>query len=223
MKANYTKNTNHNANFSKDITRRSRLGEIDRLALEFDALTRKRLRDGVLVGILHGREAEIRQEAIMILLRWHFQQSRKSESNTAKGPHMINGSSNILQSVARALGIAKKRLIFELSKENKGRELINETNGGICQHEMNLPSWSWPEPVRRAMALCGIRRATDCGLISVRNATVARLVLEDGLPVEQVAAQFGVTWGAIYQQLRRVGAFVPAVMDEIEVPNFDIV
>jgi len=223
MKAKYTENVNHNVNFSKDITRRSRLGEIDRLALEFDALTRKRLRDGVLVGILHGREAEIRQEAIMILLRWYFQQSRKSEANTATGHHMINGSWNIPQSVANALGIAKKRLISELTKENKGRELINETNGGICQHEMNLPSWAWPEPVRRAMALCGIRRATDCGLISVRNATVARLVLEDGLPVEQVAARFGVTWGAIYQQLRRVGAVVPTVMDEIEVPNFDIV
>ncbi|MCX6864606.1 MAG: hypothetical protein NTV46_00040, partial [Verrucomicrobia bacterium] len=101
-----------------------------------------------------------------------------------------------------------------------GRELVNETNGGICQHDMDLPSWAWPEPVRRTMALCGIRRATDCGLISVRNATVARLVLEDGLSVEQVAARFGVSWGAIYQQLRRVGEIVPAVMDGIEVPTF---
>ena len=72
------------------------------------------------------------------------------------------------------------------------------------------------------MALCGIRRAADRNLISASNADVARLVLEEGMSVERVAAQRGVTQGAIYQQLSGLRAVMPAVMAEIEVPTFDI-
>jgi hypothetical protein len=42
------------------------------------------------------------------------------------------------------------------------------------------------------------------------------------MSVGRVAARHGVTRGAIYQQLWRVGAVVSAVIAEIEVPTFDI-
>jgi AcrR family transcriptional regulator len=47
-------------------------------------------------------------------------------------------------------------------------------------------------------------------------------VLEEGMSVARVAARRGVTRGAIYQQLRRVVEVLPTVMEEIEVPHFEI-
>jgi hypothetical protein len=129
---------------------------------------------------------------------------------------------NFPKAAAHALKFAKLRHLDRLEVECGHQEALTEANGGVCVHNSDCPLWKLPKAVRRAMALCGIRRAEHRGLISTDNADVARLVIEDGMSIARVAARHGVTRGAVYQQLRRVGAVVSAIIAEIEVPTFDI-
>ena len=185
--------------------------------------TRSRLPDGVLGGALRNHEAEIRQDAVLIQLKWYLKQHRVLAAGGARKRRNRHCCWNFPKAGAYALKYAKLRYIARLSTESGNHEALTEANGGVCQLAVDLPLWRLPKAVRQAMALCGIRLAADRCLISPGNANVARLVLDEGMSVARIAARHGVTRGAIYQQLRRVGAVVPAVMDEIEVPNFDIV
>lgn len=129
---------------------------------------------------------------------------------------------NFPKAAAHALKYAKLRHIDRLEAECGNQEPLNESNGGACGHDSDCPLWRLPKAVRRAMALCGIRRAEHRGLISTDNADVARLVLEAGISIKRVAAQRGVTRSAIYQQLSRIGSVLPQIMEEIEVPTTNI-
>ena len=184
--------------------------------------TRIRLPDGVLGGALRNHEAEIRQDAVLIQLKWYLKQRRFLAAGGARKRRNRNCCWNFPKAAAYALKYAKLRYIDRLATESGNNEPLTEANGGVCQHAVDLPLWRLPKAVRQAMALCGIRLAADRCLISPGNADVARLVLEEGMPVARVAARHGVTRGAIYQQLLRVGAVVSSVMDEIEVPTFEI-
>ena len=192
------------------------------MAAAFDEATRSRLPDGVLGGVLRNHEAEIRQDAVLIQLKWYLKHHRGLAAGGARKRQNRHCCWNFPKAAAYALKYAKLRYIARLAIKSGNNEPLSEANGGVCQHAVDLPLWRLPKAVRQAMALCGIRLAADRRLISAGNADVARLVIEEGMPVAGVAARHGVTRGAIYQQLRRVGAVVAAVMDDIEVPTFDI-
>ena len=181
------------------------------MAVAIYEATRTRLPDEI---------SEIRQEAVLIQLKWYLKQHGGSVAGGARKRQKRHRCWNFSSAAAHALKYAKLRYITRLATESRNHEPLTNANGGVCLHAVDQSLWSLPKAVRRAMALCGIRRAADRGLISVGNANVAKLVLEDQMSIKQVADQLGVTPGAIYQQLLRVGEVLPAVMEEIEVPTF---
>ena len=191
------------------------------MAAAIDVATRSRLPDGVMGGVLRNHEAEIRQEAILIQLKWLFEQHQGIDAGGAWKQRDRYYCWNYPKAAAYALKYAKLRHIDRLASESGNHEPLTEGNGGVCRHASDRQMWKLPKPVRHAMALCGIRDAENRGQISARNAEVARLIL-DGMSVVQVARQCGVTRGAIYEQLRRVGSILPKIMEEIEVPTFGL-
>jgi len=222
MKSNHQKHKTNHANKTHTSKRSLSVEEIDRVVAAFDEATRSRLPDGVLGGVLRHHEAEIRQDAVLIQLRWYLEYHRGLAAGGVRQRRNRRCPWNFPKSAAYALKYAKLRHIDRLATESGNNEPLTEANGGVCQHAVDLPLWRLPKAVRQVMAICGIRLAADRRLISAGNADVARLVLEEGMPIARVAARHGVTRGAIYQQLRRVGAVVSAVIAEIEVPTYDI-
>jgi hypothetical protein len=222
MKSNHQKHITNHANKTHTSKRSLSAEEIDRLVAAFDEATRSRLPDGVLGGVLRHHEAEIRQDAVLIQLRWYLEYHRGLAASGVQKRRNRHCPWNFPKAAAYALKYAKLRHIDRLATDSGNNEPLTEANGGACQHAVDLPLWRLPKAVRQVMAICGIRLAADRCLISTGNAEVARLVLEEGMSVGRVAARHGVTRGAIYQQLWRVGAVVSAVIAEIEVPTFDI-
>lgn len=188
------------------------------MVADFDEATRSRLPDGVMGGVLRNHEAEIRQEAILIQLKWFLKNHGGFGGvQNQRNPHF---DWNFPKAAAYALRYAKLRHIARLDAECGKQEPLTEANGGAYQHGVDMPLWKLPKAIRCAMALRGIRHAADRSLISAGNAEVARLVLEEGMSVARVAARRGVTRGAIYQQLSRLRVVMPAIMAEIEVTTF---
>ena len=222
MKPKHPKNKKNQATNTPASNRSSCLAELDEMSAAFDRETRSRLPDGVLGGVLRNHEVEIRQDAVLILLKWYLEQHQGHTAGGARKRRKHHCCWNLRKAAAYALKYAKLRHIDRLATETGSHESLTEANGGVSQHAVDQPLWRLPRAVRQSMALCGIRRAADRCLISAGNADVARLVLEEGMSIKRVAAQHGVTRGAIYQQLRRVGAVVSAIMAEIEVPNFGL-
>ena len=192
------------------------------MATAIDEATRCRLPDGVMGGVLRNHEAEIRQEAILIQLKWFLEYHQGIDAGVARKQRNRRHCWNFPKAAAHALKYAKLRHIDRLEAECGNQEPLTESNGGVCVHDTDCPMWRLPKAVRRAMALCGIRRAEHRGLISTDNADVASLILEAGMSVGGIAAHRGVTRGAIYQQLSRLRAVMPTIMAEIEVPTFDL-
>jgi hypothetical protein len=222
MKSKHPKNNKKQATKTHTSNRSLSVGKIDRVAVAIDEATRNRLPDGVMGGALRNHEEEIRQEAVLIQLRWYLKQHQGPAAGGARKRRNRHRTWNYSKAAAYALRYAKLRFIDRLVSESGNNEPLTEANGGVCRHDADLPLWKLPKAIRHAMALCGVRHAAERGLISAGNAEVAGLVLEEGMSVARVAARRGVTRGAIYQQLRRVVEVLPTVMEEIEVPHFEI-
>lgn len=213
MKSKYPKNKTIHDTQTLAYSRSPCLDEIERMAVAIDEATRTRQPD---------ENSEIRQDAVLIQLNWYLKQHCGSVAGGARKRQKRHRCWNFPSAAARALKYAKLRYFRRLAAESRIHEPLTDANGGVCRHAADQPLWSLPKAVRRVMALCCIRRAANRGLISAGNAKVAKLVLEDQMSIKRVADQLGVTPGAIYQQLTRVGEVLPAVMEEIEVPTFGI-
>jgi DNA-binding CsgD family transcriptional regulator len=196
-----------------------RLGDLDRLAREIDAIARGSLRDGVLGGILKGHEGDIRQDAILLILRWVLRGEQEGNDNGLTKSEKAERPWNLSHAVAKALRICKMRTARALAKLAKGQETLTEINGGVCSHHSDLSPWDWPNPVKGEMALRGLRVAVKSGQLSHANACVAVLILEGCMSVDQVAKNLKVSSGAIYQQLQRIKRILPSMIDRMEPPH----
>lgn len=212
MKDKYNNDKDHNH------SKHTQLEKLDQLAREIDSISRNFLRDGVLAGLLRGYEDEIRQSAIHLILGWVVRGEQECQETGVSANETAKGSWNLPAIVARALRICKMRMARHLTKEVQGRETLSEINGGTCQHESDLTTCDWTDPVRREMAIRGLRLAVKSGKLSQTNACVAILILEGCMTVDEVARHLHVSTGAIYQQLRRVKKILPSVVETLEHP-----
>ena len=189
--------------------------DLDQFGLELDTLARISLRDGVLRGILQGHEEEVRQEAIILVLKWFFRHT--TEPQTFKS-EITQSVWHTPRALANALKIAKLRYLEYLSKDANLMEPLDEGNGGWVLHPSDLLPHEWPESVTLEFIQKGIQMAVKLGCISPANACIGSLILVEQMPVAEVAKRLGVHRSAVYQQLRRVLKALPAVIDNIDPP-----
>ena len=180
--------------------------DLDQLANELDILTRKILRDEILRGPLAGREGEIRQDAILLALRWFVKPKDELEWIAPRA-------------IAHALRIVKMRHASSLSKKDKKLISLTGMNGGFVRHASDIQVHELPQPAIRELVDQAISAAVKSKRISQSNGCIAGLVLLDGMPVSQVAKRLGVHRSAVYQQLQRVRRALPAIIDTMEVPT----
>ena len=188
-------NTNPNECQSRDH-------DLERVAKNLVDLSRTELPDRVLKGVLRGCEDDIRQEAILLALRWYFRQR-------ADNPTHVKCCYNAVKEIRGALRFCKLHAIKRQTKEQTARRAHasqSRHNNPESIHEQ----WS-PAEIREALAL-SIQQALKFGVISHANASVAIQVYLDGVTVQELANQLGRSKSSIHQHLTRVRKAIPEII-----------
>lgn len=216
MKSKYIRNRNKTTSPGK--TQQDQHGEFEQLATEIDKICRRKLPDGTIRGgILGGREPEIRQHALEMTMGGFL--ARNPDYARAKIHNDLGAIPVAIErATAVALRLCKARLARTLSKESSRHTQVTEQNGGISMHPAALDVRDWSNQIKHGVLTTGIVRALQLRKLSVANAEIAAMKLEEGLSVVEIARILKITPGAVYQRLDRVRAVLPKVIESIEAP-----
>jgi len=219
MKAKYTHDNRKKKNKYKQRSKRDRhcLREHEQLAAEIDMICRRILPDNrIQFGALAGSEPEIRQNALIMALGGflagnpEYARARKSNDSNAIRPA-------VERTDAIALQISKMRLGRELVKQFIRHTQLSEHTIGECRHPSEIQPVEWPWEVQQAVMMKGLARAVSHGKLSPSNAWVFAMRVGEGLTVQEISKILKVTPGAVYQQIDRVRAVLPEMLDGVEV------
>ncbi len=183
---------------------------------ELDAICRAKLPDGAIRnGILAGREAEIRQDALIMSLTGHLQGRPLYLEAKARGDQEAMHT-EMVKCACSALQICKWRMERKLGKSYARSAPLDEQNGGVKQHDANMDTTDWPLSARIEVALRAADEAVQDKRISPMNAGILTMILRDGMNVERVSRRLGISTNAIYQQLDRVKRELPEYVGRVE-------
>ena len=203
------KNKTHTTRHSNSYSfRKTEEMDFESLASQLDQLAKGKLPDGCLDGVLRGQEPEIRQDAILLALRWFGKCANKEEWVPTA-------------SVAHALRFIKLRYARRLSKHPAHVQLDEATPVSlVLPNPDTKPMSGRPHAIH--MAIQAIHQATQRGRISTSNAAIVLMVLQDGQPVSRIAKKLKLTRGAIHYHLNQVRAALPAIVANIEEPGYEV-
>lgn len=182
------------------------------MARELSQMASRKLRNGCLDGCIRGFEDEIRQDAILLSLRWYVRGLSDDGGTAPRVPDWNPG-----RAIAHSLHFTKMRYARRYNHEANGSDGILEARV-ICMHPACLHESELPTAHRMEMVREGIAQAQRRKIISPGNACVAELVLCDGVSVAEAAAQTGCHRSAIYQHLTRTRAALRMIIGNIEIP-----
>ncbi len=178
------------------------------LASHLDLLAKDKLPDGCLDGVLRAQEPEIRQDAVLLALRWFGSCASKEEWVPAA-------------SIAHALRFTKLRYARRLSKRPAHVQMDEELTpvSLILVNPDTQPLSGRPHATH--MALEALHKATMGGRISTSNAAIVLMVLRDRHSVSQIAKNLNLTRGAVHYHLNRVSSVLPIILDAVEEPGYN--
>lgn len=207
------KSKNTNTNNRKSDERKPFTNEpsdnLDRMAEELVSYADNKLRPGGLPPQLYGAEDDIKQEAVLLALRWYVKHQRNPDKESEPW--------NAPRSLAIALRFIKRRALKKIKKSPKTVHIQNALDVTL-DHPINLHIYQYPVDLMRATVAKALSITLKSGAISHTNHVVARLVLIQNLSVSAAGLQLGLTRSAIYQHLKRVRQSIRPLIDEIEVP-----
>lgn len=214
MSTNKNKYQNQKKRLSK--VKMDRFGDLERIAEEMDTICRDRLPNGkIRNGALMGREPEIRQLALIKAVGG-FLQKNHGYINAKKSNDHQAVKLAMDQCAAQTLRFSKLEIAREVTTSASRCTQINERNGGMCPHSSDLQPSDWPIDIKVGVVKVAVARAVREGRLSLANAGVVEMVCDQSLSVTQAAQNLGVTPPAIYQQLWRVQAVAPGMMELTE-------
>lgn len=183
---------------------------------KIDEICRRRLPDGVINdGILAGREPEIRQDALQMLMSGFLVCNPRFAAAKKEG-NLEAIEFEIERSTAIALSNCKKRLASTLADEKSGQIELTEQHGGSCKHPYDRDIHEWMPDMRIKMVMEGLQIALKEKQLSQRNGGLVKMILKEGKSINEVAALRCVTPNAIYQQLQRVQTVLPKFMSRLD-------
>lgn len=214
MHLQYNQQINNNSNPISPTFGKSVDCELNRVATELNLLARTFLRDGVLGGILVCLEDDIRQDAILLALKW-FMKGNFSPAAEGECPPMPWHSA---RAMAAALKFTKLRYSKRLHKEAERKAGVDQDCDEGCPHYFDLKPNEWPEATVRELIRQAIHSVVRSGRVSQTNGCIALLVFHDGESVIQIAKRRGVHRTAINQRLVRVRRELKSIVGTIEMP-----
>jgi hypothetical protein len=198
-------------NQSEDQSQLINKSQLDDIACELDSLARQRLPDKVLRGDLTGLEAEIRQDAILLALRWFLKHQNDLQ-------HRKIYPWNPIHAVAAALRISKREHLKEIRRDHDRRLSLPDYEGSVTVHPANFRQSDWSSTTILTLTQRAIWQAHLTRKITASNAAVALELLGGGISIADLAKRLGVHRSSIYQHLAKVKNQIPHIIDGMELP-----
>jgi DNA-directed RNA polymerase specialized sigma24 family protein len=177
--------------------------DLEAVAEELVKLSKARLSDHVMNGALKGCEDDIRQEAVLIALKWYIR-------HRAGEPAHERTCWNAAMNICAALRYCKLNTIERHEREQQARRLLGALQSESTDHGTGTGEWS-PTEIRELLER-SIQQALKDGLITHLNASIAIQVYVDGVTVKELAESLSRTTGAIHQHLTRVRQAIPEII-----------
>jgi DNA-directed RNA polymerase specialized sigma24 family protein len=178
--------------------------DLEMVAEELVQRAESRLPNGVMTGHLDGYEDDIRQEAVLLALKWYIKQRRGIPD------HEVSDW-NPAQAICAALKYCKLDLIKKNTAEQHARAAwAHEIHKHDLEGGSHTEEWS-PAEIRLILEK-SILQALKNGRISHANASVAIQVYVYGVQVKALAKHLNRTKGAIHQHLVRVRQEIPEIV-----------
>lgn len=174
--------------------------DLESVAEELVELARTRLPDHVMKESLKGCEDDIRQEAVLLALKWYI---RQRSGDLAQERTCWNSA----QAICAALRYCKLNAIKRHKKEQQARRSL-----GVIHSHHGTAAEEWSPAEIRELLERSIQQALQSGLITHLNASIAIQVYVDGVAVKEMADCLNRTKGAIHQHLTRVRQAVPGII-----------
>jgi hypothetical protein len=188
--------------------------ELEKVATEINTIANKKFADGSLGRVLRGYESEIRQEAVIKVLRWYLKHhSEENDSDQSEWSPESSLNYAIKWSCLDYIRKSKKKLM-------KTNELDNTMVVSV-QHPRCVPECEWTGDQVQTVVREAISRALESGKISRSNARIANMIVNDGDTVVSISKRLGILPGAVYQQINRVKKAVFPILDDIDI-SFEI-
>lgn len=180
--------------------------DLESVAENLVELARARLPDNVIHGALKGCEGDIRQEAVLLAMKWHIRRK------VGDSGHSLS-CWNAAQAICAALRYCKLNAIKRHAKEQQARRSFGAIQSQHEDYETGTEEWP-PSEIRQILEK-SIQQALQSGLISQANASIALLVYIEGVAVKDLAKGMNRTKGAIHQQLNRVKKAIPGIVQSM--------
>lgn len=178
------------------------------VAEELIRLAKTRLPNHVLKGVITGYEEDIRQDAVLLALRWYL---RNNEPDW-----------NAPRAIAAALKYIKGDLLKLRNRESQIMRCMKDQLPITLPHPTQLSPCDWSDAKLKAMIHDAVSLAVKSDRISHACASISLRIYVDEISVKDLATQLNVHRSAIYQHLKRVRREIPDIIDDIEVPLHEI-
>jgi len=196
-------------------------GVMDRLARELEWQLQKYLPNRSRGGMLCGREGEIRQEALLLLLQRYLGGNTRLLEAT-KNQSLSEISQELRRSILGALQASQRKLVHRLRRElNKTDycEKIEDHLLGVCCHPADRKSlWQLPYEGQRELVFAGLRIAIAKHLVPTGSAELVIKMIEGNLSQSAMAEAMGVSRQAVSQRLTPVRKYLQRYVVEAELP-----
>lgn len=191
---------------------------INNLASSLEEGIRIRLPDYFFGGMLRGYEAEIRQDAILMLLGRYLAGNRNLAWHTTAG-NLVGMENELQRSIAASIRFSKLRLKRRLAIGQNRSEELTEENGGFYDHPASRKGFfALPYHAQLQLCIAALRVALSSKSVSPASAKVAMLMIEEGLSEAGAARALGKSPSAINQLLKKVRKHLPRIIKSMEFP-----
>lgn len=184
---------------------------------ELDLALKTKLPDGILRGVMRGMEAEIRQDAAILLLDRYFAGNRKLVAETALG-NLPEISNQLDRSIAAAIAVCRRRL----GHRNQERTKLEQE---LQSDDPRLPSvdgsptqglWQLPFALRHAVALKLLKMSVDSGETKENAAQLIVAILSGEMTQAELSQKLGVSRSAVSQKVRATTVRLRRMVNDIE-------
>ena len=194
----------------------------EHLAGCLDQTFKIRLPNGRYDGILQGREADVRQEAYLLLVSNYLPgneelfaatQARNLLEISCQIEKSLNGS---IRSTFQTL---RKSILRHLQIHAYG-ENPDDPGQTMCLHPAHHTTlWDLPFEIQRELVFSALNLAVREKHLMPHHANVAFAMVDGEMSQQQLATKLGVSRQAIHQQLQPVREFLQAHIETVELPQ----
>ena len=185
-----------------------------------DKVLRQRLPDQTFVGPLAGMEAEIRQDAMLLLIERFLFSNPQLQAATNSGDSAAI-ENEIYRSINGALKICRPRLRREITREqSRHQEGLEEGDPrwGTCEHPSHQSFWSLPFEIQKEVVFLLVRNGVAQQQLTAEGAALVIGMLEESLNLSALAAARKISRQVAFYRVKPVRRFLRENLDKTEFP-----